>query len=60
MFRFMHMEMCDNNKEKEVINLRGSRGHGEVGSRRHGGLGGVDMGGVKGRKVKERNGLIIF
>lgn len=56
----MHMEMCDNNKEKEVINLRGSRRHGEVGSRRHGGLGGVDMGGVKGRKVKERNGLIIF
>lgn len=56
----MHMGMCDNNKEKEVINLRESRGHGKVGSRRHGGLGGVDMGGVKGRKVKERNGLIIF
>lgn len=40
--------------------MRGRRGHGKVGSRRHGGLGGVDMGGVEGRKVKERNGLIIF
>lgn len=35
-FRFMHMYICENNKEKESINLRRSGDMGKIGMGRHG------------------------